>query len=392
MLNHHTSNNHWLCLARKVGKTVERQLKTNNKKNKTMKTVIAILLMSICITSQMNATDKETLNNQSIIALTKAKMSKDLIISKIQNAENSFDLSSNALCELKTNKVSDAVVQEMLYAAAELPEMNNDDVVAMCGCGASKAVITDKINLSTCNFKTDTDALIALKESKVPEGIIKLIVDPSTNVRIGKNANVISNSVADHDQKLAAPKSLPGAGIYYENFSNAPVTYEKLESTTTNQATQGSVEDFLLNRVTRGISGIGSSIGVANPNANYEIVDKRPVFYFNFPNGEKDFNEVIESVSKGVVSPNEFVLMRMEQTKKGRKAEIARANLFSTETGFSKGTVLFRFQKVSENLYKVYFDEDLPAGEYAFYYNKGSEQVSSVKLFDFSLKNNVSTK
>jgi hypothetical protein len=76
-------------------------------------------------------------------------------------------------------------------------------------------------------------------------------------------------------------------------------------------------------------------------------------------------------------------------SKKGRQITIGRHTAFTNESGFSKGTIPFKFKKISGEMYRVYFEKDLPAGEYAFYYNKGSVQAASLKLYDFSVKNNV---
>jgi len=336
---------------------------------------------------------QEVITNQSIVSLTTAKMTKELIISKIQKSETNFDMTASGVVDLVKNKVNNAVIEEMLYATSVLPDMKNEDVILMSQNKVDKKLIITQINLSNCNFNTNTDGLVELKQAKVHESITAVMLDPSTSVRIGKNANVIpANLVEEHPQNIPAPKDLGTPGIYYENFNAKPVEYVPLESSTSNQTRQGNAGEAWLNSVSHGMTGIGQNIGLTNPNSNLEIIDRRPVFYFQMPADAKDFNDVAEFVTHGVASPNEFVLVRMKQTKKGREVEIGRSSSVINETGFNKGATEFRFKKVSDRLYRVYYDVDLPAGEYAFYYNKGSEQVSSVKLFDFSLKNNISTK
>lgn len=56
----------------------------------------------------------ETLTNRSVIALTAAGLSPDIIVAKIASSATSFDLSTNGLLALKQSKVSDAVLKAML--------------------------------------------------------------------------------------------------------------------------------------------------------------------------------------------------------------------------------------------------------------------------------------
>lgn len=60
----------------------------------------------------------EKVTNQSVIDLTKAKMSDDLIISAISNGTPAFDTSSKGLIALKKAGVSDKVVEAILSASA----------------------------------------------------------------------------------------------------------------------------------------------------------------------------------------------------------------------------------------------------------------------------------
>ncbi len=60
----------------------------------------------------------EKVTNQSVIDLTKAKMSDDVIISAINSGTPAFDTSSKGLIALNKAGVSDAVVQAILSASA----------------------------------------------------------------------------------------------------------------------------------------------------------------------------------------------------------------------------------------------------------------------------------
>lgn len=341
----------------------------------------------------------ETLTNQSIISLVAAKVSSQIIISKVKSTANNYDLSSQGVIDLKQGKVGDPIIMEMLLAAKDLPLVMNEDVIKMNTAKVSKNVILKKISLSRCNFNTNTDALIALKAANVPEPITKVMMDPasssSKNTGSSGSAGVSSvNHVAAgktsaHPQDLPAPTSLSSPGIYYEEF-NPKVSYTQIDPTTTNQTREGGVGEGIGNHFTHGLSGTSKKVGLSNTTANMVIEDARPVFYFYLSMEEKDMNVADEGSNDGVTSPNDFVLVRATQTKRGREITIGYKNAYTKESGFAKGTIAYRYKKIGPRLYKVYFETDVPAGEYAFYYNKGSERRSSYKLYDFSLRNNIS--
>ncbi|MBK9413919.1 MAG: hypothetical protein IPN61_10985 [Bacteroidetes bacterium] len=58
---------------------------------------------------------------------TTAKGSKDIIIQKVKSNPNQFDMSSTKLIFLKNFQVSNMVVEEMLFAANNLPLVTNKD-------------------------------------------------------------------------------------------------------------------------------------------------------------------------------------------------------------------------------------------------------------------------
>lgn len=63
--------------------------------------------------------------------------------------------------------------------AAEV--MNNQSVVDMIKAGFSKELIISKIETSECKFNTSTQALIDLKKQKVPEDVINAIINRSSS-------------------------------------------------------------------------------------------------------------------------------------------------------------------------------------------------------------------
>lgn len=77
-----------------------------------MKTLITTLFLLTTIASF--AQQKDTVTNQTIIQLTKAGLSKEIIKAKIQNSICVFDLSTDGLVALKSNGIDNDVVGAML--------------------------------------------------------------------------------------------------------------------------------------------------------------------------------------------------------------------------------------------------------------------------------------
>jgi hypothetical protein len=95
------------------------------------------------------------------------------------------------------------------------------------------------------------------------------------------------------------------------------------------------------------------------------------------------------------ISPNEFKLVKMS-LKKGKRSFInGKYGLYGLEFEPSvdfRAIVNFKYKKITENIYEVWFPKDLEPGEYCFYYLGGfSEEFSwiqsnNIKVFDFRIE------
>lgn len=358
-------------------------------KPNTIKITTMIILLFTLI---LNSNAQEVLNNQTIISMSNAKVDKSLILSKIKTEKGDYDLSTTGCVNLKKAKVADVIVAEMMMTVKVLPTMVNDDIINMHQNNVSKDIIIKKIQYSPLKLDLKTDALIKLKTAKVPDQIVKVMMEPKS-FKEDEFSNYFADALAVHPQDLPAPAKsrVPENGIYYEVFT-PKVSYSQLEPSTTNQTKSGSFGQVLAQSQTAGISKVSQKVGLSNTTANMIIKDNRPVFYFVFSGADrKDMNNVAESVFNGAASPSDFVMIKASVSKRGREITIAKSSAYTRETGFSTDAIQFRYKKISNQLYKVYFDDDVPAGEYAFFYNKGSEFRSSLKVYDFSLQNNTKT-
>lgn len=73
---------------------------------------VKILLVLLCAAGVF--AQSETLTNVSIVELSKAGLTTDVIVKKIATSKSAFDLSTNGLVELKRSGVDDIVIASMI--------------------------------------------------------------------------------------------------------------------------------------------------------------------------------------------------------------------------------------------------------------------------------------
>ena len=136
--------------------------------------------------------DPEVLSNATVVQMVSGKLSKDLIVGKINSARPGFDLSSDGLIALVGFKVDQSIVKLMLQVADNarrsgtapatlvgLDEvLTNEIVVRMLTSKVPKQVILAKIQISRSTFDVSASGLVSLKASKVPDDVIKAMMLP----------------------------------------------------------------------------------------------------------------------------------------------------------------------------------------------------------------------
>ncbi len=86
--------------------------------------LIYIWLILLCATRSASA--QEVLNNQTVVEMTKAGLSKTIVITKINSAAGDYDVSAKALIELKKANVEDEIVQAMMQVFADTGKQNRN--------------------------------------------------------------------------------------------------------------------------------------------------------------------------------------------------------------------------------------------------------------------------
>lgn len=102
---------------------------------------LLILSLAIFIVETIHSQPKETLTNKDIIELTKAGLSSEIIISKIDKTYCNFNLSTNGIIELKKANVNEMAIKAMIAKMNSSAEM-----APTMTSGTSKSTDVKKVN------------------------------------------------------------------------------------------------------------------------------------------------------------------------------------------------------------------------------------------------------
>lgn len=278
---------------------------------------------------------QDALTNKSIISLSKAGLPSSIIINKMKTSNCTFDLSTDALIELKNNKVTDDVLNAMIDKQGKSNATGNaaiDNII-------SKLPQTGIYYLSPENgqyIKVDATIVTGTKTSSNLVGTIK-----STSSLDGSEANLQTSSSA----------------VFYFYFGDN--AENKLSN---NSASNTSYKNEFVSLLQSYSSTAGKSNEAFTPN---------------------DFKLIKLDRSRNTRS-----------FESGRMSAYS-----GTSNGVNKNVEGFKYETIAPNLYKVYFPSGLPSGEFCFIYapsiasggvvasmSNNYYHTTDVKVFDFGVK------
>jgi hypothetical protein len=349
--------------------------------------IITIFSIAICYPQQQQTDDSEVLSNESIISMFEAKMPKKIILSKIETTKNDFDMSSDAIISLTEKKLGEEIILTMFNALKDkrntLEVMTNEVVTEMFVKKVSKKVILAKIKESSGNYDLTTEGLIKLTTDKIPSDIQMAIMDAKKR----QDTKITKNSIVKTTKKFNKPTSFANVsspGIYYFDGNNN--TFSKLDP---NVFSQSKVSGNVLNKAVSGWFKVKEKAVINGANANMQLIDSDINFYFYFDNKGSDGEEITNDIFDKVVSPNEFVLVKFKipTANDAREVEMGSTNIEGGTSGINNQQVVkFKYEKINDNLFRVYFDDALDTGEYCFMTNYNSSTKGQVsKLYDFGV-------
>jgi len=255
--------------------------------------------------------------------------------------------------------------------------LTNEKVITLVQAGLSPTIIVSKIRSSKTNFNTSTDELIRLKQAHIPDEIVAAMFDAASHASsVGSSVGAGDVSKADPNDPTAAHE----AGIYLYQETNGQRKMTQLEPSISKQTKTGGM---FTSAMTAGLTKIKFKAALAGQNAPMQIAERRPVFYFYF----EVKNAGLSSNNYYATSPNEFVLVNLDQKANTREVTVSQANAFGAQSGtMDKAARGMKIEKLGPGVYKVTPQDDLAVGEYAFYNGGGAGPSGGAKLFDFGIR------
>lgn len=173
---------------------------------------------------QQDQAGAEPLTNEHIVALARAGIYDDIIISLISRSPAGFDASLTALSDLHDAGVSNAVINAVRRRAPAPPPpakpeqdkaLTNSGIVSLSQAGVSDANIISVIQKSRSDFRLDAGALVGLKKAGVSNPVIEAMLAAHAGYGAGPAAAAkAAPTPADAKQGPFEPVGDPGPQGY----------------------------------------------------------------------------------------------------------------------------------------------------------------------------------
>lgn len=189
--------------------------------------------------------------------------------------------------------------------------ITNKTVIQLSKAGIGKDILKSKIQRSVCRFNLSTDSLIVLKKDGISDDIINVMMSATNNnSNETASAEPVANSTPVQDNSVES-------GIYYCKGQSCKLI--ELEQSVYSQAKMGS---GILTGLTYGIAKTKMKATLNGSNANVQIEENTPVFYFYFDKSTANnlgSNSAQNIWFSSATSPNEFMLVKFTESKKQKK-------------------------------------------------------------------------
>jgi hypothetical protein len=234
-------------------------------------------------------------------------------------------------------------------------KMSNQDVIDMVSIGLSDDVVVDKIRGGgETDFDTSVDGLKALKAAKVPDAVIRAMINPHPAPAVSA-----APAVAPATNASGIPED---AGVYMV----VKGVVKEMEPEVVGWQTGGVMKSIATQGLTKGhtngkIMGPKSAIQAPNP---FEFIIKAP---------------------EGT-SVTEYQLLRLDEKGNRREFRAMTGGIIHASSGSEKNAVEFQSEKIASRTWRIKL-ADLKKGEYGFLPPGMSSQSisSSGKIYTFGV-------
>jgi hypothetical protein len=350
--------------------------------------ILFFVINNVCFSQDLQADQTEILTNDAIVNMVNSKIPKKIILSKIGSTNANFDLTSSAIIKLNENKINDELILKMMESdknrMVDSEILTNEVIIKMASAKISKKIILSKIKTSNNNFDLKSDALIKLTENKISEDVVMAIMD-AKNKQVVEMAKPEIKKIPKKFNKPTDLSKISNPGIYY--FDGNSNTFLKLDP---NVFSAVKVSGGILNSAFSGMFKVKSKASLNGNNANFQFNDQEVSFYFYFSKKQNNGKDLELDLFETTESPNEYTLAKFKtyNDKNIREIEMGSSNADGASYGINQDQIIsFKYEKISQNLYRIYFPKPLVNGEYCFMPTvNSSTQGKSSKMYDFSIK------
>ena len=252
--------------------------------------------------------------------------------------------------------------------------LTNQDIIDMVSMGISDDVIIAKIRSvngrDSLAFDTGVEGLKALKAAKVPDEVIKVMINPAPPpVSVGQAV-----TTSDMNPNLPPPE----VGVYWKDGA----TFVPVEGQALSKAKVGGRAGSMF---TYGMRSEHWDAYLAGPVSKNHVKDRQPLFYIYVPDG---------------TSAADFVLIKLEKKSNRREFQVGSfGGLTAGKSGVkAEKEIPFKFEHVAIRTFKIMLSSDLQPGEYAFFMGTGQQTMmasghgsspsggaASGRIYDFSV-------
>jgi len=259
------------------------------------------------------------------------------------------------------------------WAQTPSDTLTNEKVIQLTKIGLQPSVIISKIQTSQTKFDVSTTALIVLSDNQVLPDVINEMIKVATQQQIE-----VANKV-----DMTNPNDMHSPGIYFYNESDKSNPVRKVDPTVMGNTHTGGGSFY-------GIGGTKTTSSISGSKSRLQISETQPVFYFYFEQNSNPYSDSWWFAT--ATSPNEFVLVKLDQSKESRIIQIGSSTSIGGYGGGvgsgipEKTKVQYTYEQVKEGIYRVTFQQGLKPGEYCFVYASTTpSRFSNNKVFDFGI-------
>jgi hypothetical protein len=235
--------------------------------------------------------------------------------------------------------------------AATVEILTNERVVTMVQAGLQPAIIINKIRASKTNFNISTDELIRLKQARVPDDVVNVMINP--NLGLAANATVAADN--------GYPKEI---GVYLKKDN------QWLE-----------IEPEVVNWKTGGVGKSIATLGVVKQDVNGHLDGKSSRTLATSP------LEFIIVTPEGTAI-TEYQLIKLNQHSDNREFRTMTGGVFHAKGGATNDVLPFQSQKIATRTFAITLTGP-KAAEYGFLPPGALMQFSGAatlgKMYTFSV-------